>query len=133
MSSPHIKRKTAFNLSYDNRYAKPLVRTGTVYLTGSLARSDSKETHVSCHKRAKHASQFSRGPIPCYNSFDGKSNADQDYEADSDFQTMAPGISALRAKAIEFLFVHIYKSPPKTEWRQLNLLPTIMRTLQIPD
>ena len=70
-------------------------------MTGSLARSDSKETHVSCHKRAKHASQFSRVPIPCYNSFDGKSNADQDYEADSDFQTMAPGIRALRAKAIE--------------------------------
>ena len=46
---------------------------------------------------------------------------------------MAPGSRALRAKAIEFLFVHIYKSPPKTEWRQLNLLPTIMRTLQIPD
>ena len=46
---------------------------------------------------------------------------------------MGPGVRALRAKAIEFLFVHIYNSPPKTEWRQLNLLPTIMRTLQIAD
>ena len=112
MSSPHIKRKSAFNLSYDNRYAKPLVRTGTVYLTGSLARSDSKETHVSCHKRAKHASQFYRVPIPCYDSFDGKSNADQDYEADSDFQMMAPGSRALRTKVIELIFCsYIYTTP----------------------
>ncbi len=73
--------------------------TGTGILTGSLARSDSKKTHVSSHKRAKHASQFSWVPKPCYDSFDGKSNADQDYEADSDFQMMAPGVS--------FLFIYI--------------------------
>jgi hypothetical protein len=46
---------------------------------------------------------------------------------------MTPGICVLRAKAIELLFVHIYNSPPKTEWRQLNLLPAIMRFLQNAD
>jgi hypothetical protein len=101
MSSPHIKRKRAFNLSYESKYAKPLVRPGMGFLTGSRAQSDSTETHVSCHKRAKHTSQVYRDPIPCYDFFDGKSNAD------SDFQMMAPGIRALRAKAIKFLFVHI--------------------------
>ncbi len=67
MSSPYIKRKWVFNLSYESGCdAKSLVRTGTGILTpGSFARSDSKETHVSCHKRAKHAYQFSQGLIPC--------------------------------------------------------------------
>jgi len=46
---------------------------------------------------------------------------------------MGAGVRALRAKAVEFLFVHIYKSPPRTEWRQLNVVPTIMRSLQISD
>ena len=79
MSSSHFKRETAFYSSYESRHAKPLVRTGAGILTGFLVRSDSKETHVSCDKKAKHASQFSRGSIPCYHSFDGKSNTDQDY------------------------------------------------------
>ena len=64
---------------------------------------------------------------------DAKSSADPDYEADSNFQKMGPGVRALRAKAIEFLFVHIYNSPPKRDWRQLKLVPTIMRILQIAD
>ncbi len=49
-------KKRGYDLSYASKYATPLVRTGTGVLTGSLARSDSKETHVSCHKRARHAS-----------------------------------------------------------------------------
>ena len=45
---------------------------------------------------------------PCYDS-----NADQDYEANSDFQMMALGISAQRGKAIEFFVVHMYNPQPK--------------------
>jgi hypothetical protein len=108
MYSPHINRKRELILSYESRYAKPLARTSMGLLTGSHARSDSTETHVSCHKRTKHASQFSQGPVTCYDSFDGKFNADQDYD----------NTIWSRARAAQFL--HVVSKLTKGEGRAIS-------------
>jgi hypothetical protein len=121
LSPPIKKRKSRNDLSNESKYTTPSIRTGSGYLEGVRARSDSKATHIICHKRAKHAVELAWSPIASNEQFDVKSSDDNDYEAENDFQKMGPGVRALRAKAIEFLFVHIYNSPPKIEWRQLNL------------
>jgi hypothetical protein len=129
MFSPKPRKKRN-NLNNDSRYSTPHNRTGFSYLNGSRGRSDSKETNITNFKRAKHAVSISRSPVE-ETGFESKSSSDKDYEASNDFHAMGPGVRALRVKAIEFLFVHIYNNPPKTEWRNFNLVPTIMRTLQI--
>lgn len=45
---------------------------------------------------------------------------------------LRPGESDLRQKAIEFLFVHRYDSPPPDTWIELGILPEIMMILGIP-
>ncbi len=44
------------------------------------------------------------------------------------FIIWAQGVRALRTKGIEFLFAHIYNL-----WKELCLIPTIIRDLQISD
>ena len=45
---------------------------------------------------------------------------------------MGPGVAAIRRKAIEFVFVHVYQSPPEIEWPHLLLIFKICQVLQIP-
>jgi hypothetical protein len=63
----------------------------------------------------------------------GKISSDNVYEATNDFHNKGSGVRALRAKTIEFLFAHIYNSPLKSKWKELCLIPTIIRDLQISD
>ena len=105
LSPVAIKRKSRNDLCYDSKYTTPDYRTGIGYIEGVRGRSDSKDTHLSNHKKSKHASDISHNAVEYLES---KTSADYDYEAENDFNKMGPGVRALRAKAVEFLFVHIH-------------------------
>ena len=41
-------------------------------------------------------------------------------------------LSAIRRKAIEYFFVGLFGAPPEVEWKELDLVNTIINRLSIP-
>ena len=111
---------------HEERVAKVSRMSGDCFLSldGCRTRDDAKEIFQTnqIRRSAPMASYWSLNEIPADNV---------DYEATNDFHVMGPGVAAIRRKAIEYIFVHVYGSPSETTWKCLNLVRNICKILQI--
>ena len=125
-----VKRKrnrdTLTPTEHEKRSIATSRKDGDCFLRGSRARNyDSKEIFQSKQKNGRISADA------YWSQFEEMDTADESFEPENSFNQMGAGVAAIRRKAIEFVFVHVYQLPPEKDWATLKLVPNVCKILQI--